>query len=81
MEILVAVLVLVITAAYAVFIAVSIEKGKTWALEIARAISMLDPQSVSYDLHQRAMESIAHRSTPQPEGAPGPTPANDRLAA
>jgi len=79
MEILVAVLVMLITVAYAVFIAVSIEKGKSWAVEIARAISVLDPQSVSFDLHQRAMESVAVR-----KGAGGkaaPEPASDRLAA
>jgi len=79
METLVAVLVLVITVAYAVFIAVSIEKGKSWAVEIARAISMLDPQSVSFDLHQRAMESVSVRTAA--EAKPAPEPASNRLAA
>lgn len=79
METLVAVLVLVITVAYAVFIAVSIEKGKSWAVEIARAISMLDPQSVSFDLHQRARESVVAR-TGSKAGTPS-EPPGDRLAA
>ena len=79
MEILVATLVLVITVAYAVFIAVSIEKGKSWAVEIARAVSMLDPHSVSYDLQQRAMESVNTRADRQPEVVPDPP--SDRLAA
>jgi hypothetical protein len=79
MEIIVAVLVLLITVAYAVFIAVSIEKGKSWAVEIARAISVLDPQSVSFDLHQRAMESVTVRKGTA--GNATPEPASDRLAA
>ena len=81
MEILVAALVLVITVAYAVFIAVSIEKGKTWAIEIARAISVLDPQSVSYDLHQRAMESVTVRNDSRARTERVPQTPDDRLAA
>ena len=79
METLVAVLVLVITVAYAVFIAVSIEKGKSWAVEIARAISMLDPQSVSFDLHQRARESLEVRAGSNAKAVAGLP--RDRLAA
>ncbi len=81
MEIFVAVLVLVITVAYAVFIAVSIEKGKSWAVEIARAISMLDPQSVSFDLQQRAMESVTVRARTRGVSKTSLDPADDRLAA
>ena len=81
METTVAALVLLITVAYAVFIAVSIEKGKTWAIEIARAISVLDPQSVSYDLNQRVLESVTARSVREPRIAPETETVTDRLAA
>lgn len=78
MEYLVAALVLVLTVSYAVVIAVNIEKGKSWALEIARTASMLDPESANHFLRERAAER---------ERAPGPTPEremaleSDRLAA
>ena len=78
MEYLVAALALLLATGYGVLVAVNIEKGKSWALEIARAISMLDPQSVSYELHAR--------NTEQAPEAPAPIPAAeaevpDRLAA
>ena len=81
METTVAALVLLITVAYAVFIAVSIEKGKTWAIEIARAISVLDPQSVSYDLNQRVLESVTARSVRETQAVPETETVTDRLAA
>ena len=77
MEYLVAALVLLLTVSYAVVIAVNIEKGKDWALEIARAISMLDPHSVSYELRYRSQE--APSSEPEPE--PTREATVDRLAA
>ncbi len=77
MEYLVAALVLLSAVSYAVFIAVNIEKGKGWALDIARAISMLDPQSVSHDLRYRAMEAASSRPEPEPTREP----IVDRLAA
>ncbi len=78
MEYLVAALALLFAVGYAVLIAVNIEKGKDWALEIARAISMLDPQSVSYEL--RARRLAAEPDEPEPEAARQPE-APDRLAA
>ncbi len=77
MEYLVASLVVLLTVAYAVTIAVNVEKGKSWALEIARAISMLDPQSTSFELRSRGME--VPTDDPDPEVVPEPVP--DRLAA
>ncbi|MEM8768067.1 MAG: hypothetical protein AAGE43_11510 [Pseudomonadota bacterium] len=77
MEYLVAALVLLLAVSYAVFIAVNIEKGKGWALDIARAISMLDAQSASHDLRYRAMEAASSRPEPEPPSEP----VVDRLAA
>ncbi len=77
MEYLVAALLLLFTVAYAVVVAVNIEKGKGWALDIARAISMLDPQSVSRELRYRSMEAASVRPVPEP----APEPVVDRLAA
>ena len=77
MEYFVAALLLVLTVTYAVVLAVNIEKGKGWALEIARAISMLDPQSVSHDLRYRSMES----PKTQPAREPNREAVVDRLAA
>jgi len=76
MEYLVAALILLTTVGYAVFIAVNIEKGKTWALEIARAISMLDPQSMNRHLRYPLTEA---NSAPEPEVVEESLP--DRLAA
>jgi len=79
MEYLVAALVLLFTVSYAVFIAVSIEKGKSWAVETARAISMLDPATARFELRERAgepvEESVAEAAVPEQPRAP------DRLAA
>ncbi len=52
MEYLVAGLALLIAAGYAAFIAVNIEKGKPWAIDIAKAVSMLDPGSIDHHLRQ-----------------------------
>jgi hypothetical protein len=76
MEYLVAGLIVLLTASYAVFIAVKIEKGETWALEVARAISMLDPQAVNHHLREQAMERQIERVT-----AVEVEPVADRLAA
>jgi hypothetical protein len=78
MEYLVAALALLFAVGYAVLIAVNIEKGKSWALEIARAVSMLDPQTMNFELRSRAME--AESEAPVPEVEPLPEAA-DRLAA
>ena len=76
MEYIVAALIVVAAVTYAVFLAVNIEKGKTWALEIARAISMLDPQSVNHHMRERAMEAPVEQAVEvEPEEIP------DRLAA
>jgi hypothetical protein len=53
MEYLFAFLALVTTVAFAVFIAVNIEKGKPWAFEIAQAVSLLDPNSLDHPLRHR----------------------------
>lgn len=79
MEYVVAALVLLFAIGYAVVIAVNIEKGKSWAIEIARAISMLDPESVSYHLRQGAWHDREVPPAPTPDGAP--RPELDRLAA
>ena len=51
-----------------------IEKGKPWALDIARAISVLDPNSVDQYLYvKRPEEDERTEKTTQPP--------NDRLAA
>lgn len=81
METIVAVIILAITVVYAVFIAVSIAKGKSWAVDIARAISMLDPQSVSFDLRQRALESLTARDRPAADLTATAEQERDRLAA
>lgn len=78
MEYLVAALALLFATGYAVLIAVNIEKGKSWAMEIARAISMLDPQSGNFETRVRAMEEAP--LAPEPESAPLPE-VPDRLAA
>lgn len=72
MEYLVAVLLIVLTVGYAVFIAVNIEKGKPWAIEIARAASMMDPLSVDRDLRYEVEPEAPVTRQPQPV---------DRLAA
>lgn len=56
MEYLVAILALLAASGYAVFIAVNIEKGKSWALEIAHAISAMDPNSSSRPVELRESE-------------------------
>ena len=73
MEYLVAVLTIALTVGYAIFIAVNIERGKTWAVEIANAISMLDPQSADHHLRYQARSGETQEATPE---AP-----IDRLAA
>jgi hypothetical protein len=78
MEYLIAALVLLGTVAYAAVIAVNIEKGRSWALEIAQSISMLDPESANLQLRERMLEG--HRPPP-PEGDAQPASEPDRLAA
>ena len=78
MEYVVAALVLLGTVAYAVVLAVNIEKGKSWALEIARTISMLDPDSASHVLRVRAAERDAVRPPDSPDEVEQPL---DKLAA
>lgn len=73
MEYLVALLTLLAAVGYAVFIAVNIEKGKSWAVEIARAISMMDPNGLDRPLDVTA-ESRAE--TPEVEAE-----VPERLAA
>ena len=69
MEYLVALLVLGATVGYAVFIAVNIEKGKRWALEIARAISLMDPNSVDCYLRYESKPEAATEESPAEETA------------
>ena len=78
MEYLVAALALLLAVAYGVLIAVGIEKGKSWAVETARAISMLDPQHTSLEFRVRALETEPR--APEPDTAPEPETI-DRLAA
>lgn len=73
MEYLVAFLTLAATVGYAVVIAVNIERGKSWAIEVARAISMLDPTSIDHLLHQK------HEPVDPDPAAAGSE--SDRLAA
>jgi hypothetical protein len=72
MEYLVAVLLVVLTVGYAIFIAVNIEKGKPWAIEIARAASMMDPLSMDRHLRYEVEPEVPAAREPQPV---------DRLAA
>jgi hypothetical protein len=72
MEYLVAVLLVVLTVGYAIFIAVNIEKGKPWAIEIARAASMMDPLSADRHLRYEVEPEVPAVREPQPV---------DRLAA
>ena len=73
MEYLVAFLTLLATVAYAVVIAVNIERGNRWAMEVARAFSMLDPSAYS---HQLTLEARNEPVTETQAEAPA-----DRLAA
>ena len=74
MEVLFAILTLGAAIGYAVFLGVNIEKGKPWALDIARAISVLDPNSVDQYLYvKRPEEDERIEKTAQPP--------SDRLAA
>lgn len=77
MEIVVAALILLATVAFAVFLAVNIEKGREWAVEIARAVSMLDPVSVSHDLYER----LPDRPVASRVDTPVAPESQDRLAA
>jgi hypothetical protein len=79
MEYLVAALVLLLTVGYAVFVAISVEKGKGWAKETARAISMLDPHSANFEVRSRAMEPVSE-IVEQPSQQELPAQP-DRLAA
>ena len=81
MEYIVASLVLLLAIAYAVVIAVNIEKGKGWALEIAHAISMLDPQATSFDLRTRALEAPLAEAGAEEEPEVVAESVPDRIAA
>jgi hypothetical protein len=63
MEYLVALLTLLAAGAYAVFIVVNVEKGKSWALEIAQAISAMDPNVLDRPMDRRDAE-IADEKLP-----------------
>lgn len=78
MEYLVAALILLFAVGYGVLIAVNVEKGKRWALEIAQAISMLDPHTMSFELRARTLES--EPVVPKPVAKPV-AEVPDRLAA
>jgi hypothetical protein len=78
MEYLFAALVLLGTVTYAVVIAINIGKGKSWALEIAQAVSMLDPESAHLQLRERTLEGDR---PPPPEGAAQSADEPERLAA
>ena len=59
-------------------IAVNIGKGKSWALEIAQAVSMLDPESAHLQLRERKLEGDR---PPPPEGDAQSAGEPERLAA
>jgi hypothetical protein len=65
-----------LAVSYGAYIAFSVEKGKPWALGVARAIAMLDPQSVDPYLRDGLALPPAE-AQPEPEIAAEP----DRLAA
>ena len=67
MEYLIALLAVIVSVGYAVFIAVNIERGKSWAMEIARAISVLDPQSVNHYLQYHPANEEPPESSPVEE--------------
>ncbi len=73
MEFLFAFLALGAAIGYAIFLGVNIEKGKPWALEIARAISVLDPNSVDQYLYIKRPEDEQTEKKAQPP--------SERLAA
>lgn len=78
MEYLVVVLTGLIAVSYAVFVGVSIERGKPWAREVARAISMLDPHSLNHHLREELRGTVPDdRPDPEPEQQP----VADQLAA
>ena len=74
MEYVVAALVLLLAVCYAVFIAVNIQRGKAWALDMARAAALLGTFSASHHLYDPGME------TP-PVSEEAVEPEQDRLAA
>ena len=78
MEYLVAALALLLATGYGVLVAVNIEKGKSWALETARAISMLDPHSVTYELQARSADQAPVTPEPEPQAE---VEVPERLAA
>ncbi len=45
MELIIAVCAIGFTVGYGIVLAVGIEKGKPWAFEISRALSMIDPHA------------------------------------
>ena len=59
---------------YSVVIAVNIEKGKQWAIDIAKAISTLDPNCMDRHLRFELEREVA-------AGEVKPKPESDRLAA
>ena len=65
---------LLATAIHAVVIVVNIEKGKQWALDIAKAMSTLDPNSMDRHLRFELEREVA-------AGEVRPKPESDRLAA
>jgi len=83
MEYLVAFLALMTTVIFAVVIALNIEKGKSWALEIAQAVSVLDPYSPDFVLQNR--ETFASPAAPVSRSDAGVVkkadPEGERLAA
>ena len=81
MEYLIALLILAVTVAYAVFIAVNIEKGKSWAVDIAWAISMLDPGSIDQHPGREFRERLSLEEQPEPTAEKVVAKDADRLAA
>lgn len=69
MEYAVALLTLLAAVGYAVFIAVNIEKGKPWALEISRTISMMDPngRDLPQSFEAEASAEVETEVLPEPE--------------
>ena len=62
MEFVVLALALLFIVGYSAYIAFSIQRGKPWALDAARAISRLDSHSVIVDLRGRRQDTPANEA-------------------
>ena len=67
MEYIVALVTLLAAGSYAVFIVVNVEKGKSWALEIAAAISAMDPHTLDRPFERSEAQAAEEVSAEKPE--------------